>query len=150
MGYTLVSAGDAAKPWCSLDAAQKHISHVECAIRASAKSNHANHHKILDAEMTVRAEWTRIAQREPTLDLSDIVEIVSHRHTNWPIVTELRNPSAKGWSNRRNVFNPYRNNGYRGHGWNSASSWQAPQTGKGKGVSAKRELITPIPTNIYV
>merc|ERR1712105_518575 len=114
LGYVLVSAADEGRPWCSLDAAQKHITTVENLSRISAKAGHPFHHKILEAEMNVRCEWTRIAQAETILCLSDVIEIVSQRLTIWPIATELKGMSGKGSVNKSKPtsFNPYENNDY--------------------------------------
>ena len=118
-GYALVSAADQGPPWCSLDAAQKHISTVENLSRMSARGGHINHQRIVEAEMNVRCEWTRVAQAESILCLSDIIEIVSQRFTMWPVITDLKGSGGKGISKLRSVanYNPYNDS--------SSSSWQS-------------------------
>ena len=95
LGYALVSAADPT-PRCSLDAAQRYISCVEAVSRLSAKSHHANHQKILDADMSARIEWTRVAQAEPSLNLGDIIEIAANKHTIWPIAADLKGTKGDG------------------------------------------------------
>ena len=92
-GYVLVSAADTGPPWCSLDAANRHLASVENLSRASAKNYHAMHHKLTEAEMAVRNEWTRMSQAEPRLTLTEIIELVSQRHTLWPVISELKSPA---------------------------------------------------------
>ena len=119
LGYALVSSADTGRPWCTLDAAMKHISTVENLSRISAKSGHANHHKIVEAEMTVRCEWTRVSQAETALTVSDIIEIVSQRFSIWPLSSDLKGSSGgKGLIARKvaNV-NPYTNDQWQWNNW---------------------------------
>ena len=125
LGYVLVSAGDEGRPWCSLGAAMKHISTVENLTRVSARSGHSGHHKIVDAELNVRCEWTRVAQAETVLCLSDVIEIVGQRFTIWPLSTDLKGLGGKGSFTRYKM--PYSNDAQSsswrgGRDWNS--QWQ--------------------------
>lgn len=132
LGYALVSAADGERPWCSLGAALKRISTVENLSRISAKSGHVCHHKIVEAEMNVRCEWTRIAQAETILRLSDVIEIVGQRFAIWPISAELKGVGGKGSFNRNKLtsFNPYSQENWRGNNREySSSSWQVPNKG---------------------
>ena len=122
MGYALVSAADAGLPWVSLDAAQKHIATVENLSRISARGGHTFHQRILDAEMNVRCEWTRVAQAESSLLLSDIIEIVGQRFTIWPTPAELKGSGGKGVSRKVPQYNPYSNEpSSSSSGWNQQS-----------------------------
>ena len=67
--------------------------------------------KIPDAEMHARIEWTRAPQADPSLNLSDIVEIIENKHTIWP-VADLKGAKGNQRVNRwtppgRGDFNPY-------------------------------------------
>ena len=119
LGYALVSAADPV-PWCSLDAAQKHIALVEAATRASARGHRAAHYRILEAEMPARNERVGVGQAEPNLNLSDIIELIVQRRSIWPILSELKGWKGKGWVNKK---------GLPGHNQNQApsSSWQTNQ-----------------------
>ena len=121
MGYALVSAADTI-PWCSLDAARKHLSLVDAATRASARGFHANHHKIVEAEMTARNEWVRVAQAETQLILSDIIELVVQRHSIWPAVSELKGGKGKGGAKKGH--NPYASSSSNQQGWQNNGGWQ--------------------------
>lgn len=92
-GYALVSAGDpAGETWCDLDASFAHISRAEQLVKLDSKSNRNLHARLMDSEMQIRAEWARISQFPPPPSFSEIIEIVSQRHTFWPRVAEFRTP----------------------------------------------------------
>ena len=136
-GYALVSANDTV-PWCSLEADRKRLTIGGNISRASSKSQHTAHNKILDTEMQVRCEWARISQSDTRYSLSDVIEIVAHRHSIWPITADLRGTrDGEGRVNR--TVNPYSND------WPSASSsygksyWSKGGKGDAKG-DGKGEL----------
>ena len=89
--YVLASCGDEkADMWCPLQSAMKHITVVENHSRAAARVHTGLHPRIAEAEMAVRREWHAIGQAEPNLNLATLIELVSQRHSIWPIVSELR------------------------------------------------------------
>ena len=53
------------------------------------------HPRIADAEQAIRRELQAIAQAEPNLSLSTLIELVSQRHSIWPIVSELVIPTHR-------------------------------------------------------
>ena len=93
-GYVLVSANDDGPPWCSLDDANRRLSSVEHLGRASAKNSHTARYKLTESEMTVRNERTRMSKADPRLNLTEIIELVTQRHTLWPVVSELKGHSV--------------------------------------------------------
>ena len=94
--YALASCGDErADMWRPLQSAIKHITAVEAHSRAAARSHHGLHLRIAEAEMAVRREWHAIGQAEPTLNLATIIELVSQRHSIWPIVSELKSVQSR-------------------------------------------------------
>ena len=91
MTYALVSAGDPIETtWCTYNAAYQHISTVETYSRASAKANYQQYSRVMESELLVRQEWTRVSHAEPTLSLAQIIATVSLRHTLWPTLQEFR------------------------------------------------------------
>ena len=101
LSYALVSCRDQEdNTWCSLEAAQAHISTVEHYSRLSSLHNHSLHNRIMEADMAVRQEWTRVLQHEPRLKLTDAIALVAQQRTVWPLGSEFRNsftPSDNGW-----------------------------------------------------
>ena len=99
-GYALVSASDpAGTEWCNLDAATVHIAAVEQHSRRNSTHAHVLRNKILDSEMAIRLEWSRIALSEPQLALTDIIILLSQRHGIWPLASDFRGlgrPMKKG------------------------------------------------------
>ena len=101
--YVLVSCADErADMWCPLQSAIKHITLVENHSRAAARLSSGLHPRIAEAEMAVRREWHAIGQAEPNLNLATLIELVSQRHSIWPLVSELKTipprqvPKGKG------------------------------------------------------
>lgn len=126
-GYALVSAFDVI-PWCALEAAQKHIITVGNISRTSSKHRHTARSRILDAEMPARREWARIAQSDTRYTLTDIIEIVSQRHSIFPIANGLK--GVRNWKGGVSKHAPY---GSPPNGNDRANSWQ----NKGCGESSK-------------
>ena len=52
--------------------------------------------KIREAEAACRNEWAKACQVNPALSLSEIVTVISHRHSIWPGVTEFPSMKKKG------------------------------------------------------
>ena len=89
--YALVSAGDPIEStWCTYNASQQHVSTVETFSRASSKANYQFHSRVMESELLVRSEWTRVSHAEPTLSLAQIIANVAQRHTLWPTLQEFR------------------------------------------------------------
>ena len=99
-GYVIVSSRDPeGQMWCDLDAGLSHISTVEHFLRLNTKNGIGLRQKIVDAEMAVRMEWTRVQQLNPDMSLSEIISTVTNRHTIWPSIGEFRTkaPVQKEW-----------------------------------------------------
>ena len=139
-GYALVSACDTI-PWCTLEAAQKHIITVENISRASSKYHHTEHNRILQAEMQVRCEWTRVAQLDSRYTLSDVIEIVSRRHSIWPVTNDLRGQISRDWKTGINKTTPYSEGSSSGRGKGMGSLWQNQWKGMGKGLDSSVKTI---------
>ena len=91
--YVLASARDApGAEWCNLTAAHLHVAAVEHFARLDSRAGHFLHKRLLECEMSIRIEWTRVQQAQPTLSLTDIIHIVSQRHSVWPMEMEFRQP----------------------------------------------------------
>ena len=91
MGYALVSAkGPEGAEWRNLDAASIHIAAVEQHSRRNSTHAHALRGKILDSEMAIWTEWSRIALSDPTLALTDIIILASQRRGIWPLASDFR------------------------------------------------------------
>ena len=91
MGYVLVSVNDPPEnQWCTLEAAMSHIDVVEHYSRLDSASNHQQHNRIMQIEMTIRTEWARVRQYEPDFSLGDAITLVGKRQQLWPCVTEFR------------------------------------------------------------
>ena len=103
-GYVLVSCADPdGLAWCSMQAATRHLTAVETFSRLCARAQAGLHPKLLESEMSIRKEWHRIAISEPGLLLSDIIELVSQRHSMWPSMLDIRPANYKGrdqWQTR--------------------------------------------------
>ena len=103
ISYALVSVTDPIEDtWCSYNAAQQHISTVETFSRASSKANFSMFSRVMDAEMSVRSEWTRVSQAESSLSLSQIIATVAQRYTLWPALHEFRS-LGKGFRSNQNL-----------------------------------------------
>ena len=116
-GYTLVSMQDPqGDEWCSLGAAQRHITTVEGYSRANSRVSHRMHTQIMEAEMATRLEWAKLDQTNPGVSLTAIIDTVAQRHAIWPLNSEITravtpNGSGKGkgqgkwsgWSNDRSA-----------------------------------------------
>ena len=88
-GYVMVSCLDT-EPWCDLDAALSRISELGNFVRLNTRDNLLLHRKTLDAELSIRTEWARVQQKEPGFNLSTIIDVVSKRHTIWPVTGDFR------------------------------------------------------------
>ena len=89
--YVLVSCNDQPKGmWLPLQSAIKHINAVETFARACARVHYGLHPKLLEAEMSARKEWHRVATADPALSLEEIIELVSHRRSIWPPSLEIK------------------------------------------------------------
>ena len=113
-GYVLVSCADPdGLAWCSMQAATRHLTAVEAFARVCDRAQPGLRPKLLESEMGIRREWHRIAISEPGLLLSDIIELVSQRHSMWPSVLEIRPFHSKGRDSWRN---DWRDKGGKGKG----------------------------------
>ena len=91
LSYALVSAADEPQAeWRTLDAAMSHLTAVESISRQNSRNNHILHQRILECEMTIRKEWTRVHQLQPTLSLGGVIHLVAQRHPAWPLMSEFR------------------------------------------------------------
>ena len=92
----------------------------------------------MEAEMTNRCEWAKTQQADPHLNLSDVIELVSRRHTIRPVPADLKGSFGKGKDNKKpftpiTQFNPYVQP--RPSNWQGSSSWQGtPSWPTGKGA----------------
>ena len=91
--YVLASARDATGlEWRNLTAAHLHVATVEHFTRLDSRAGHALHKRLLECEMSIRIEWTRVQQAQPELSLTEIIHIVGQRHSVWPMEMEFRPP----------------------------------------------------------
>ena len=120
-GYTMVSMLDPqGDEWCSLGAAQRHISTVEGYSRANSRVSHRMHTQIMEAEMATRLEWTKLGQTNPGVSLTAIIDTVAQRHAIWPLNSEITRAVPT------NSFG-------KGKGGGKVSIWQNEWQGLGKG-----------------
>ena len=89
-GYSLVSTLDPQNDeWCSLGAAQRHISMVEGYSRANSRVSHRMHTQIMEAEMATRLEWAKLGRTNPGVSLTAIIDTVAQRHAIRPLNSEI-------------------------------------------------------------
>ena len=105
-GYALVSMSDEpGNEWRGLESALKHVSTVENYTRANAKAGSSMLPRIMEAESSVRSEWTKLGQSDPGVSLSAIIDIVAQRHAIWPLISEFTSHNkvkgGKGKSTQR-------------------------------------------------
>ena len=67
-----------------------HISRAESLRKLDSRCGHSQIGRIREAEMAERSERARISQQQPSLSLSEIINIVSNRHNLRPSAAELR------------------------------------------------------------
>ena len=97
--YVLSSrGGERPDMWRPSQYAIKHIAVVENHSRAASRINNGLRPRIAEAEMAVRRERRAICQAAPDLTLATLIELVSQRHSIWPIVAELRSISNRPYS----------------------------------------------------
>ena len=88
--YALVSSTDSDETlWFGLQAAFVHIAKVEKLVKLDSKTGGSLIGMIRESEAACRNEWAKACQTNPHLSLSEIVTVISHRHTIWPGVTEF-------------------------------------------------------------
>ena len=96
MGYVLVSVNDPpGQEWCTLEAAMAHVDCVEQYSRLDSLANHQMHQKIMEIEMSIRTEWSRICQFHAQFSLSDAINLVASRNT-WPLISDFKAITWKG------------------------------------------------------
>ena len=96
-GYAIVSTNDdAGEEWVSVENALSHVSAVENPPRANSKIPHRMHAQVMDAEAAVCIALAKLSQNRPGLNLSDIIEIVAHRHSTGPLASAFAKLTSKG------------------------------------------------------
>ena len=98
-GYALVSTTDPpGEEWSGLEPALRRVSAVGNMSRSNSKSAGNTNGRIMEVESAVRMEWAKLGQVQPGVSLGVIIDVVSQRHSIWPLVSEFtRNtPTRKG------------------------------------------------------
>ena len=89
-GYALVSMADPpGQEWFSLETALSRVSAVANFGRANSRAPHRLRAQLMEAGKAVRTEWAELSQNRPEIPLANIIGIVSHRRTIWPISIEF-------------------------------------------------------------
>ena len=93
MSYVIVSLdvqGDE-EAWCSLTAANNHISLVERAFRADGRFQDRSFRTIAAVDESVRHEWRKASIANPGSTLTQVMEKTAERfHAAWPTDAQLR------------------------------------------------------------
>ena len=63
---------------------------------ANSEISHRLHTQVMEAESSVRAEWAKLSQNRPGVNLSNMMEIVAHRHAICLLASEFTKPKVKG------------------------------------------------------
>ena len=121
-GYAIVSMADQkGSEWRSLEADLHHVSAVENLSRAKSRPDGPMRGRIDEAEEAARSEWAKLGQAQPCISLTAIIDVISHRHAIWPLLSEFA----------RNVATRNNRGGWGEKGWNDkGNGWQD----KGKGA----------------
>ena len=113
-GYALVSSKDQGVPWCSFEAARGHITKIEQLLRLDSRSNYGYTRRVRDADYLVRSEWAKTSQIQPELQLTQIIELISHRNNLWPSFSEfkpVRTYQENRVSNENSVYPTWKGKG---------------------------------------
>ena len=87
--YLLVSAGGApGEEWRTMRGAMRNLVTVEQYVRLGRKTGALHHSSLVGAESSIRHEWHRMLQQDPSLSLNDAVELAS-KNAARPLKQEL-------------------------------------------------------------
>ena len=74
--YVLVAPNDPdGEEWCAMDGALSHLIQVEAYARLDSKAYGSLHSRLVEAEMSIRHEWHRVAQQDRGISLDDAIEL---------------------------------------------------------------------------
>ena len=83
--YVLVSCKDPLESeWCSLDGVLIHLAAVEAYARMDSRVGSSLHATLVEAEVSIRQEWHRMLQLNPSMSLTDVIDLAS-KSPVWPM-----------------------------------------------------------------
>ena len=87
--YALVSSKDPIESeWCSLDGASIHLAAVEAYARMDSKAGFSLHATLVETEVSIRQEWHKLLQMNPTMSLTDTIDLAPKSQA-WPMKRQL-------------------------------------------------------------
>ena len=76
--YVMASCNDPLESeWCSLDGALIHLAAVEAYARMDSKAGSFLHATLVETEISIRQEWHRMIQINPSMSLTDTIDLAS-------------------------------------------------------------------------